>query len=102
MTDNARILVVEDDPTTLEAWCGMIRTWGFDVCGAVDGEDALERLRGYQPHVLISDLKMPRRDGLGLLKEMRRLSVNIPTLIISGEGDIPEAVAAIKLGARDY
>jgi DNA-binding NtrC family response regulator len=80
----------------------MIRTWGFGVCGAVDGEDALDQLRGYQPHVLISDLKMPRRDGLGLLKEMRRLGLNVPTLIISGEGDIPDAVAAIKLGARDY
>ncbi len=102
MTDISRILVVEDDPTTLEAWCGMIRTWGFDVAGAIDGEDALDRLPRYDPHVLISDLKMPRRDGLSLLKEMRRLGVGIPALIISGEGDIPEAVAAIKLGARDY
>ena len=102
MADNSRILVVEDDPTTLQAWCGMIRTWGFDVSGAIDGEDALGRLPAYDPHVLISDLKMPRRDGISLLKEMRRLGVRIPTLIISGEGDIPEAVAAIKLGARDY
>ena len=39
MKDNARILVAEDDATTLEAWCGMIRIWGFDVCGTVDGED---------------------------------------------------------------
>jgi DNA-binding NtrC family response regulator len=102
MTDISRILVVEDDPTTLEAWCGMIRTWGFDVAGAIDGEDALDRVSHYDPHVLISDLKMPRRDGLSLLKELHRLGVRIPTLIISGEGDIPEAVAAIKLGARDY
>jgi DNA-binding NtrC family response regulator len=102
MNDCARILVVEDDATTLEAWCGMIRTWGFDVSGAVDGEEALEQLSAYNPHVLISDLKMPRRDGLGLLKEMRRMGVSLPTLIISGEGDIPEAVAAIKLGALDY
>jgi DNA-binding NtrC family response regulator len=102
MSDNFRILVVEDDANTLEAWCGMIRTWGFGVSGAVDGEDALDQLRAYNPHLLISDLKMPRRDGLSLLKEMRRLGVRIPTLIISGEGDIPEAVAAIKLGAIDY
>jgi DNA-binding NtrC family response regulator len=102
MTDISRILVVEDDPTTLQAWCGMIRSWGFEVAGAIDGEDALDRLPRYDPHVLISDLKMPRRDGLSLLKEMRRLGVGIPALIISGEGDIPEAVAAIKLGARDY
>ncbi len=102
MNDNARILVVEDDATTLEAWCGMIRTWGFEVAGAVDGEDALEQMRGYNPDLMIADLKMPRRDGLSLLKEMRRLGVSIPTLIISGEGDILEAVAAIKLGAIDY
>ena len=80
----------------------MIRSWGFEVSGAADGEEALARLNAYNPHVLISDLKMPRRDGLELLREMRRLGVNVPTLIISGEGDIPEAVAAIKLGAIDY
>ncbi|HKD66384.1 MAG TPA: sigma-54 dependent transcriptional regulator [Candidatus Binataceae bacterium] len=102
MKDNARILVAEDDATTLEAWCGMIRIWGFDVCGTVDGEDALRQLHAYNPHVLISDLKMPRRDGLGLLKEMRRLGLDVPTLIISGEGDILDAVAAMKLGALDY
>ncbi len=102
MNHGTRILVAEDDATTLEAWCGMIRSWGFDVSGAADGEEALQRVRAYNPHVLISDLKMPRRDGLDLLKEMRRLGVSVPTLIISGEGDIPEAVAAIKLGAIDY
>src|SRR5579885_73893 len=102
MNHGTRILVAEDDATTLEAWCGMIRSWGFDVSGAADGEEALQRGRAYNPHVLISDLKMPRRDGLDLLKEMRRLGVSVPTLIISGEGDIPEAVAAIKLGAIDY
>jgi DNA-binding NtrC family response regulator len=80
----------------------LIRSWGFGVSGAVDGEDALEQLRAFNPHLLISDLKMPRRDGLSLMKEMQRLGVSIPTLIISGEGDIPEAVAAIKLGAIDY
>ncbi len=102
MNDSVRVLVAEDDPTTLEAWCGMIRSWGFEVAGAVDGEEALGQVRGYEPHILIADLKMPRLDGLGLLKSMRQLGVNIPTLIISGEGDIPEAVAAIKLGAIDY
>jgi DNA-binding NtrC family response regulator len=102
MNDSLRILVAEDDATTLEAWCGMIRSWGFEVAGAPDGEEALGQLRGYAPHILIADLKMPRLDGLGLLKGMRQLGVNIPTLIISGEGDIPEAVAAIKLGAIDY
>jgi DNA-binding NtrC family response regulator len=102
MNDGTRILIAEDDATTLEAWCGMIRTWGFQVAGAADGEEALGQLRSFDPHILIADLKMPRLDGLGLLKGMRQLGVNIPTLIISGEGDIPEAVAAIKLGAVDY
>jgi len=102
MNDGTRILIAEDDATTLEAWCGMIRTWGFQVAGAADGEEALGQLRSFDPHILIADLKMPRLDGLGLLKGMRQLGVNIPTLIISGEGDIPEAVAAIKLGAIDY
>jgi DNA-binding NtrC family response regulator len=102
MNDGTRILIAEDDATTLEAWCGMISSWGFHVAGAADGEEALGQLRSFDPHILIADLKMPRLDGLGLLKGMRQLGVNLPTLIISGEGDIPEAVAAIKLGAIDY
>ncbi len=102
MSDGTRILIAEDDATTLEAWCGMIRSWGFQVAGAPDGEEALGQLRAFDPHILIADLKMPRLDGLGLLKGARQLGVTIPTLIISGEGDIPEAVAAIKLGAIDY
>jgi DNA-binding NtrC family response regulator len=97
-----RILVVEDDPTTRQAWCELISAWGFKVAAARDGQEGLEMAQSYEPHILLSDLRMPRKDGLTLLKELRESGRNIATIIISGEGDIPEAVQAIKFGAYDY
>ncbi len=97
-----RILVVEDDPTTRQAWCELISTWGFKVAAARDGQEGIEMAQSYEPHILLSDLRMPRKDGLTLLKELRESGRNIATIIISGEGDIPDAVQAIKYGAYDY
>ena len=100
--DEKRILVVEDAPTTRRAWCEMIASWGFKVAAARDGQEGFEMAHSFQPHVLLSDLKMPRKDGITLLRELREAGLHIATIIISGEGDIPEAVQAIKHGAYDY
>jgi DNA-binding NtrC family response regulator len=54
------------------------------------------------PHIVLADLKMPRKDGLELLREIREMGIYLPTIIISGQGEVPEAVEAIKLGAVDY
>ncbi|MGD0073783.1 MAG: sigma-54 dependent transcriptional regulator [Candidatus Binataceae bacterium] len=100
--DEKRILVVEDDPATRQAWYELITSWGFRVATARDGQEGLEMVHGFEPNIVLSDLKMRHKDGLALLRELRESGLNIPTIIISGEGDIPEAVQAIKLGAYDY
>jgi len=100
--DEKRILVVEDEPATRQAWCELIASWGFKVAAARDGQEGFAMAHSFQPHILLADLKMPRKDGLTMLKELREAGLNIATIIISGEGDIPEAVRAIKQGAYDY
>jgi DNA-binding NtrC family response regulator len=102
MTSEKRILVAEDDAATREAWCELLGSWGFDVKAAGDGEEGLTLLQSYQPHVLLLDLRMPGRDGLQVLKEIHERGIDVATIVISGEGDIPEVVQAIKLGAYDY
>ncbi len=102
MPEQKRILVAEDDVTTHEDWCAMLASWGYEVKIAEDGEKALDLLRSFQPHILLSDLRMPHRDGLNLLRDIRELHLETLPIIISGVGEIPDAVQAIKLGASDY
>ena len=102
MPDLKRVLVAEDDRTTGEEWSDSLSAWGYEVSVAEDGDRALELIKNFSPHILLCDLKMPKRDGLTLLKDIHELGLELATIIISGEGQIPEAVQAIKLGALDY
>lgn len=102
MPDQKKILVAEDDVTTHEDWCAMLASWGYQVKTAEDGEQALELLHSFEPHILLADLRMPHRDGLNLLRDIRELHLETVPIIISGVGEIADAVQAIKLGASDY
>ncbi|HLK86899.1 MAG TPA: sigma-54 dependent transcriptional regulator [Candidatus Binataceae bacterium] len=102
MTDGKRVLVAEDHQRTRNAWAELISSWGFEVEAAEDGQRALELVGSFEPHILLLDLKLPLKDGLEVLGEIRRRGLPITTIVISGEGDIPDAVQAIKLGAYDY
>ena len=102
MADAKRVLVAEDHPRTRHAWVELIASWGFKVEAAEDGQRAIELIASFEPHILLLDLKLPVKDGLGVLSEIRQRGLPITTIVISGEGDIPDAVQAIKLGAYDY
>ncbi|MHB8383518.1 MAG: sigma-54-dependent transcriptional regulator [Candidatus Binataceae bacterium] len=102
MAQPTRILVAEDDISTHDAWRESLTTWGYSVELADDGVRALDLIKTFNPHLLLTDVKMPRKSGIELLRDIREMGVNLPTIMISGEGDIPEAVEAIKLGALDY
>ena len=102
MADVKRVLVAEDHPRTREAWTELIASWGFEVKAAEDGRRTTELIGSFEPHVLLLDLRMPFKDGLEVLSEIRQAGLPIATIVISGEGDIPEAVQAVKLGAYDY
>jgi len=97
-----RIVVVEDDAATREAWRELIASWGFGVATAEDGVAALEVVSSFRPDLLLLDLRLPRKDGLTVLKELREHGIAVVTIVVSGEGEIPDAVRAIKLGASDY
>src|ERR1019366_5580318 len=102
MSDVTRVLVAEDHPRIRQAYTELIASWGFNVEAAEDGRRATDLIDSFEPHVLLLDLKMPFKDGLEILGEMRQKGLPIVTIVISGEGDIPEVVQAVKLGAYDY
>jgi DNA-binding NtrC family response regulator len=102
LPNETRILVAEDDIETHEDWRETLTAWGYSVDLAEDGVRTLELINSNHPHILLADLRMPRKNGLELLHDIREMGVYLPTIIISGQGDVPEAVEAIKLGAVDY
>jgi DNA-binding NtrC family response regulator len=97
-----RVLLAEDDVDTHDEWRESLAAWGFKSEIAEDGERALEFIKSFDPHILVADLRMPRKDGLELLRDIHELGIDLPTIMISGQGEIPDAVEALKLGALDY
>jgi two-component system response regulator FixJ len=96
------VYVVDDDASVRDALSVMLTLEGFQVFGFADGESFLAAVRQHPPDCIILDVHMPGRSGLDILKELRHWPTAIPLFIISGQGDIPMAVDAIKNGALDF
>src|SRR5256714_3589649 len=97
-TPKARILVVDDDASTREVFGELLQRWGYDVEQTSDGHDALKLTAERRPDVIISDLVMPKLDGLALTRALREESPDTPVIIITGEGTIDAAVEAVRQG----
>lgn len=97
-----RILIVDDDPSMRTALMESVRRLGFDVQGATDGADAVERVSRYKPWLVVTDLKMPRLGGLDLIKEIKSRSPQTLMVLMTAYGTVETAVEAMKYGASDY
>jgi two-component system response regulator AtoC len=97
------VLVVDDDESFRSSLGAFLTQRGYDVETAVSGERAIARLRAAnQPNVLILDLMMPRVGGIEVLEEMARSRRAVPTIVLSGMGQVTMVVKAMRLGASDY
>jgi two-component system response regulator HydG len=96
-----RILVVDDDASARAALRALLAA-SFDVDEAPDGAAALERMAERPPDVLITDLDMPRMDGMQLLRELRERAADVPTIVVTSASEVASAVAAMRAGATDY
>ena len=92
MKASTKVLLVEDNSDAREAWSTLISSWGYRVDNAEDGERALQLIEGSQPQILLLDLRLPKKDGLAVLREIRAKGLDLPTIVISGEGEIEDAV----------
>lgn len=97
-----RILVVDDDPSMRTALMESVRRLGYEVLGAVDGADALERVGRFRPWLVLTDLKMPRMSGLELIKELKARAPQAAIVLMTAYGTVETAVEAMKHGASEY
>ncbi len=98
------VLVIDDDPVILELLRVNFEIEGFDVICARDGEEGLKRAQADHPDVVISDIMMPRRDGLQLLTDLKGdpLTEDLPVILLSAKAQRSEVQQGLDLGADDY
>jgi DNA-binding NtrC family response regulator len=98
-----RIGVVDDESESLASICRALKKVGYEVSGFEDGEAAVQSLDSFKDmDLVVTDLKMPRVDGIDLLKKVREVNQEAGFLIVTGHGTVETAVAALKTGADDY
>ncbi|UVL55354.1 sigma-54 dependent transcriptional regulator [Pseudomonas sp. B21-035] len=96
------VMVVDDEAsirTAVEQWLSLS---GFNVQLFSRAEDCLEQLPGHFPGVILSDVRMPGMDGLQLLGKLQASDADLPVILLTGHGDVPMAVEAMRNGAYDF
>jgi len=99
--DVKRVLVADDELNMRRVLEAILRREGYDVITAANGEEALGGMSN-GVHTVITDLKMPGLDGMGLLKKLSADYPDVPVVMITAHGSVESAVEAVKLGAFDY
>jgi FixJ family two-component response regulator len=96
------IFVVDDDPSVGETLSAILRRNGYEVTCFAEGQSFLAAARAREPACVLLDVNLPGQSGLDILKNLNGEHYPVPILMISGVGDIPMAVEAIKYGALDF
>jgi excisionase family DNA binding protein len=100
--ERPRVLVVDDEQAVRDLVAKTLSMAEYNVRTAADGPTALAELRAGEFDLLITDLKMPGMDGLSVIREARRLSTELPIIIITGYSTEASAIEAINLGVCGY
>lgn len=98
----ANIFIVDDDPAIRTSLDSVLRSDGFRVRTFESGDVFLEQQIPDEPGCLLLDLRLPGMNGLALQEELNRSDVHLPIIFMTGHGDIPDSVRALKAGAVEF
>ena len=96
-----KILVADDEASIRRILETRLKMVGYDVVVAEDGEEAVEVFNKTNPDLVVLDVMMPKMDGYGVTREIRRTS-DVPIIILTALGDVSERITGLELGADDY
>lgn len=106
MENAIKVLIVEDEPHALMGLAELISGWGYRTETARDGIEGWEKALAWNPAIVVTDLKMPRMDGIGLLAKLAEdgsgIDSNVAVVLLTAQGSIQVAVDAMKMGAYDF
>jgi DNA-binding NtrC family response regulator len=97
-----KVLIVEDEENERTGLAELVSAWGYRTETARDGVEGLEKVASWNPGIVITDLKMPRMDGIDLLEHVAAQPQSIAVILLTAQGSIDTAVSAMKSGAYDF
>ncbi|HKT69588.1 MAG TPA: sigma-54 dependent transcriptional regulator [Terriglobales bacterium] len=97
-----KVLIVEDEENERVGLAELISGWGYRTETAHDGLEGLEKVELFSPGIVLTDLKMPRMDGMSLLSKLAERSESIAVIVVTAQGTIESAVQAMQIGAFNY
>jgi DNA-binding response OmpR family regulator len=98
----ARILIVDDEPDAVELLREFLTGKGYEVSTASDGEEALRKVKAERPHLILLDVRMPRMDGLEVLRQLRQFDQEVGVIVVTAVNEEETGRQALALGAFDY
>ena len=102
LTEVKNCLIVDDEPRLRQVFMHLMRNDGFDCLEAENGEQAIALLERHQVTLVMSDLRMPKLDGIELLREIRARWPDTAVVMITAVADVEVAVSCLAVGAMDY
>src|SRR5882672_6313097 len=102
LPERKQVLIVDDEPNLRKILSAQLTRDGYDALTAEDGEQGLHLLREHHIDLIITDLKMPKVDGMTLLKRALEIEPELPVVLVTAHGTIDTAVEALKRGAFDF
>jgi DNA-binding NtrC family response regulator len=97
-----RVLLVDDDQGICKSWKEVLEAEGWELDTCFDGEAVAAKVEAFDPTVVVLDLRMPKRDGLEVLKDLRSSRPWTNVVIITGHGEEPDAISCLNEGAFAY
>jgi CheY-like chemotaxis protein len=97
-----KILICDDEPGMRLVLTNVLKPEGYNIFQAEDGASALNLIKAERPNLMLLDMRLPDMDGLEILGEAKKLSPQMPVVMLSGFADVESAVGAMKQGAFDY
>jgi two-component system, OmpR family, response regulator len=101
-TDQARVLVVDDEPSIVDAIATALRYENFEVTSASTGSQAIAVARTFQPHLVVLDVMLPEIDGVEVCRRLSAEGMSAAVLFLSARGEIDARLAGLKAGGDDY
>src|SRR3990172_9611715 len=97
-----QVLVVDDEQAVRQVLFRLVGQEGYEPLEAADGETALALIRRRPPDVLLLDIKLPGINGMEVLRQAKKLDRDLPVVMVTSNGQVRDAVAALRAGAHDY
>ncbi len=102
MPPNVKVYVIDDDPAMRDSLDFLLGSAGFSVRLFDSAHIFLDELAGLEAGCVVTDIRMPGIDGMELLRQLNAGTRKLPVIVMTGHGDVPLAVEAMKLGALDF